>query len=200
MSFWYIDTSTSERKTVTCSTLDFISILVPHIPPKGMQMVHYAGLYARNLKHKIAPFLLAALEALSLQFPLFDIQALILTSQHLTWRERIKASFGYVLLNCPRCGRTLELVEIWEPKRGHIWIETLARNPSTAQGRSRCNKATTGSSPHPLPTTRLQLRYLLSSILIYMLQFPLQISSQGIYVLQQSGFRGFPDVYASMEI
>jgi hypothetical protein len=88
-----------------------------------MQMVRYAGLYARNLKHKIAPILLAALEALRLQFPLFDIQSLLVTVKHLSWRERIKASFGYDPLTCPRCGRTLELVEIWEPKRGHIWMK-----------------------------------------------------------------------------
>jgi hypothetical protein len=93
------------------------------MPPKGMQMVRYAGLYARNLKHKIAPILLAVLEALRLQFPLFDIQSLLVTAEHLSWRERIKASFGYDPLLCPRCGRTLELVEIWEPKRGHIWME-----------------------------------------------------------------------------
>ena len=123
MIFWYIDTSTHLRKTVTCSALDFISLLVPHTPPKGMQMVRYGGLYARNLKHKIAPILLAALEALRLQFPLFDIQSLLALAEHLSWRERIKASFGYDPLLCPRCGRTLERIEIWEPKRGHIWMK-----------------------------------------------------------------------------
>jgi hypothetical protein len=88
-----------------------------------MQMVHYAGLYARNLKHKIAPILLAALEVLRLQFPFFNIQSLHTTAELLSWRERIKASFGYDPLTCPRCGRTLELVEIWEPNRGHIWMK-----------------------------------------------------------------------------
>ena len=86
-------------------------------------MVRYAGLYARNIKHKIAPILLAVLEALRLLFPLFDIQSLLVTAKHLPWRERIKASFGYDPLLCPRGGRTLELVEIWEPKRGHIWMK-----------------------------------------------------------------------------
>ncbi len=37
VSYWYIDTYTGERQTATCSALDFISRLVPHIPPKGMQ-------------------------------------------------------------------------------------------------------------------------------------------------------------------
>jgi hypothetical protein len=60
-----------------------------------MQMVRYAGLYARNIKHKIAPILLAALEVLRLQFPLSDIQSLLVTAEHLSWDARIKASFGY---------------------------------------------------------------------------------------------------------
>jgi len=38
------------------------------------------------------------------------------------WRERIKQSFGYDPLECPRCGCIMQLAEIWEPKRGHIWI------------------------------------------------------------------------------
>ena len=41
----------------------------------------------------------AALDALCLQIPLFDP------------------------LECPRCGRIMQLAEIWEPKRGHIWIK-----------------------------------------------------------------------------
>jgi len=39
------------------------------------------------------------------------------------WRERIKASFGYDPLECPHCGCIMQLAEIWEPKRGHIWMK-----------------------------------------------------------------------------
>ncbi len=122
VTYWYTDTQTKQRVTVTCSALDFISRLAPHIPPKGMQMVRYAGLYARNVKRKVAPIVHAALEALRLQFPLFDLEPLVLTFQHLNWRERIKASFGYDPLECPRCGCIMQLAEIWDPKHGHIWM------------------------------------------------------------------------------
>ena len=122
-TYWYIDTDTRQRVTITCSALDFISRLVPHIPPKGLQVVRYAGLYARCVKRKLAEIARPALEALRLQVPLFDLAALPITFQHLKWRERIKKSFGYDPLECPRCGRTLELAEIWEPKRGHIWMK-----------------------------------------------------------------------------
>jgi hypothetical protein len=43
VTYWYIDSNTKQRVTITCSALDFISRLVPHIPPKGMQIVRYAG-------------------------------------------------------------------------------------------------------------------------------------------------------------
>jgi len=108
VTYFYTDTYTGERITVTCSALDFISRLIPHIPPKGIQIVRYAGLYARNVKRKLADIARSALEALRLQTPLFDLASLPTTIQHLKWRERIKKSFGYDPLQCPRCGRTLE--------------------------------------------------------------------------------------------
>ena len=87
-----------------------------------MQIVRYAGLYARNIKRKFAEIARIALEALRLQAPLFDLASLPTTLQHLKWRERIKQSFGYDPLECPRCGCIMQLAEIWEPKRGHIWM------------------------------------------------------------------------------
>ena len=127
VTYWYKDTYTGQRVTLTCSALDFISRLIPNIPPARLQIVPpckhgaCAGLYARNVKHKIADVVHAALEAIRLQTPLFDLEPLIQTFQRLNWRERIKASFGYDPLECPRGGCIMQLAEIWEPKRGHIW-------------------------------------------------------------------------------
>jgi hypothetical protein len=123
VTYWYIDSNTKQRVTMTCSALDFISRLVPHIPPKGMQIVRYAGLYARNIKRKLADIARVALEAVRLQAPLFDLEPMVQSFQHLNWRERIKASFGYDPLECPHCGCIMQLAEIWEPKRGHIWMK-----------------------------------------------------------------------------
>jgi Putative transposase len=123
VTYWYTDTLTGEKQTVNCSALDFISRLVPHIPPKGMQLVRHAGLYARNVKRKCADLAHTALEALRTQFPLLALEPLTKFLKSPKWRERIKQSFGYEPLACPRCGRTLELTEIWEPRRGHIWIK-----------------------------------------------------------------------------
>jgi len=45
--------------------------MVPHIPPKGLQMVRYAGLYARCVKRRWLEIANVALEAIRTQFPLF---------------------------------------------------------------------------------------------------------------------------------
>ncbi len=123
VTYWYTDTRTGQKQTVTCSALDFISRLVPHIPPPGMQLVRYLGLYARNVKRKYAELAQSALEALRAQLPLLVLEPLVKFFKAPKWRERIKASFGYDPLACPRCGRILELAEIREPQRGHIWMK-----------------------------------------------------------------------------
>ena len=110
--------------------------MVKHIPPKGMQLMRHAGLYARNTKAKLvlsvaevwAQKVKAALEAIRCQLPLFD---------PLPWRQRFKASFGQDPLQCPNCQTVMELVEIWEPERRYIWmkrwLETHRRRKAAGQ-------------------------------------------------------------------
>ena len=86
-------------------------------------MVHYAGLYARCIKRRIALIANAALEAIRTQIPLFDLDPLLRLVVPLKWRDRIKNSFGYDPLSCPNFGRIMELAEIWVPKRGFVWMK-----------------------------------------------------------------------------
>jgi hypothetical protein len=121
--FWFKETMTGQRRDVTLSPLQFISLMVKHIPPKGMQLLRHAGLYARNTKAKWFPKVQQALDALRLQFPLFDLLPLAKSADPIPWRERIKASFGQDPLECPHCQTIMELVEIWEPERRYIWMK-----------------------------------------------------------------------------
>jgi hypothetical protein len=121
--FWYKETTTGLRRDVALSALDFISLIVKHIPPKGMQLMRHAGLYARNTKAKWAEKVRLALDAIRRQFPLFDLIPFAKSFDPLTWRQRFKASFGHDPLQCPRCQTTMVLVEIWEPQRRYIWMK-----------------------------------------------------------------------------
>ncbi len=73
VTYWYIDTATKVKQTVTCSALDLISRLIPHTRsvPKRMQLVRYAGLYGHSIKRQCAELGHTALEALQTQLPLF---------------------------------------------------------------------------------------------------------------------------------
>lgn len=88
-----------------------------------MHLVRYAGLYARNVIRRCAELAQADLEAIRAQLLLFPLEPLRTIAQTLTWCPRIQASFGYDPLQCSRCGHTLVLIEIWEPRRGHIWMK-----------------------------------------------------------------------------
>jgi hypothetical protein len=123
VTFWYKDTQTDEKIVVRCSAMDFISYMVPHIPPKGLQLVRYSGLYVRCIKRRLAEIAHKALDVIQTQIPLLVLEPLAKFVPPLKWRERIKASFGYDPLECPNCGRIMQLAEIWEPKRGFVWMQ-----------------------------------------------------------------------------
>lgn len=121
--FWYKETATGLRRDVTLSALDFISLIEKHIPPKSMQLMRHAGLYARNTKAKWAQKVRMALDTIRCQFPFFDLNPLAKAFDPLTWRQRFIASFGRDPLECPNCQTIMELVEIWEPERRYIWMK-----------------------------------------------------------------------------
>jgi hypothetical protein len=135
--FWYKETATGLRRDVTLSALDFISLIVKHIPPKGMQLMRHAGLYARKTKAKWAEKVRSALDAIRCQFPLFDLTPFAKSFDPLTWRQRFQTSFGRDPLACPNCQTIMELVEIWEPERRYVWmkrwLETHRRRKMAAQ-------------------------------------------------------------------
>lgn len=135
--FWFKETMTGQRRDVTLSPLEFISLMVKHISPKGMQLLRHAGLYARNVKAKWFPKVQQALAAVRLQFPLFDLLPFAKSADPIPWRQRIKNSFGHDPLECPHCQTIMELVEIWEPERRYIWmkrwLETHRRRKEAAE-------------------------------------------------------------------
>jgi hypothetical protein len=156
--FWYKQTATGLRRDMTLSALDFISLIVKHIPPKGMQLMRHAGLYARNTKAKWAEKVRSALNTLRSQLPLFDLTPFVKSFDPLTWRQRFKASFAQDPLQCPNCQTIMELVEIWEPERRYVWmkrwLETYRRRKAAGEALARL------IAPRPRKYTQLDLGFL----------------------------------------
>ena len=84
----------------TLSALDFIRLLIQHIPEKNFKMTRYYGLYARHRKKD---------KSLYRAVPRSKHQIMLSFTK---WRNNILLSFGYAPLNCPQCNHKMELMEV----------------------------------------------------------------------------------------
>ena len=85
----------------TLPALDFMRLLIQHIPEKNFKMTRYYGLYARHREKD--KFLYKAIPKSKHQ---------ILRS-FTKWRSQILLSFGYDPLNCPKCKHEMLLAELY---------------------------------------------------------------------------------------
>jgi hypothetical protein len=94
--FWYKDTKTKKKITVTMDKFEFIQLLLSHVPDKNFKVVRYFGIYSRRgYKHRQTEFS-------------DEESELIIRS----WRDEIKRVFQYDPLLCPNCNTEMELIEI----------------------------------------------------------------------------------------
>lgn len=94
VTFWYKDSETKQRRTVSMEKFEFIRLLLSHIPEKNFKIVRYVGIYSRRgYKHRQTEFL----------------EGEILFIKR-SWREEIKKVFKYDPLKCPYCETEMELI------------------------------------------------------------------------------------------
>ena len=85
----------------TLPAIDFVKLLIQHIPEKNFKMTRYYGLYSRHREKDKALW-----------------KAISKSKHHLMksftrWREDILLSFGYDPLLCPKCGTEMLFVELY---------------------------------------------------------------------------------------
>ena len=96
VTFWYKDSETKQRKTVTMDKFEFIRLLLSHIPEKNFKIVRYVGVYSRRgYKHRQTEF--------------HEGEMIFIKR---SWREEIKKTFDYDPLICPNCKNEMELIGI----------------------------------------------------------------------------------------
>lgn len=105
--------------------MDFISLLIQHIPDKHFKMTRYYGLYSRHRdKDK------------SLHRAISRQKQPILIS-FLKWRNNISASFGYDPLCCPNCKNTMTVTDMYYSHK-RVSLEELY---DKAMAKARCRSA-----------------------------------------------------------
>ena len=96
VTFWYKDSGTKQRKTVTLERFEFIRLLLSHIPEKNFKIVRYVGTYSRRgYRHRQTEF---------------HEGEIVLIKK--SWREEIKKTFNLDPLLCPDCNIEMELIDI----------------------------------------------------------------------------------------
>lgn len=95
-----------DNKTVTecIPALEFIQKLIIHIPEKHFKMLRYYGIYAKH--HKQRKKLRLCISKEQKHF----------LSRNMNWRTSILSSFGYDPLQCPKCGTSMLVLEVYYKK------------------------------------------------------------------------------------
>ena len=127
VKFWYEDHKTGEVMERELRVLDFIGKIIMHIPKKNFKMVRRYGLYRRDL-NKISK------KSVELQLYYKGKSKVNTETGKKTWKQRIIDSFGKNPIKCPKCGKEMELWEIWNEKSGTIYhifyeLKTLKEEP-----------------------------------------------------------------------
>ncbi|MDW7725906.1 MAG: transposase [Candidatus Methanoperedens sp.] len=50
VTFWYRDSETRQKITVTMDKFEFVGLLLSHIPGKNFKMVRHIGIYSRRIQ------------------------------------------------------------------------------------------------------------------------------------------------------
>lgn len=102
----------------TLPALDFIRLLIQHIPEKNFKMTRYYGLYARHREKDKS--LYKAVHKSKHQF----------LRNFTMWRTNILLSFGYDPLICPKCRHEMSLVDLYY-NRQRVSLEELYKKAMT---------------------------------------------------------------------
>ena len=105
----YKNKKTNETKLITLSIMDFIGLLVRHIPEKNFHVIRYYGMYANARKNKIFKIISAQI------IRLFGLANLIFEynlNRAKTWRQAMINQTGTDPLKCKKCNIEMNLVQI----------------------------------------------------------------------------------------
>jgi hypothetical protein len=99
----------------TIPVLDFIKLLIQHIPERNFKMTRYYGLYARHreLDKSLTKAVPKSKHKIILDFN--------------KWRNLILLSFGYDPLKCQKCNHTMEFLELYYNHKRVSLVELYER-------------------------------------------------------------------------
>jgi hypothetical protein len=99
--FYYISHKTKKKEYVLMDTEQFMLSILQHVPEKHFKMIRYYGAYSRNQKKKYKKYHKSSI------------------------RQKKLSDFGKKDVKCPKCGKVMEFVEYFPPKKPPPYEVTL---------------------------------------------------------------------------
>ncbi len=116
--YCYQSHSSGKKETEKISPIDFLGRMMQQLLPKGFQRIRYYGLQSNQHRSRLRAKVCAALGMLEL------IQERVLAPvriARLTYKSLVEIWWKYDPLRCRKCGELMELVRIWNPKKGFVF-------------------------------------------------------------------------------
>lgn len=108
VTIYYQRHEDGKRVEEEMDALEFIRKVIIHIAEKQFKMVRYYGIYASHTEKRI--FLVK----------MVNEKILELRKKYKKWRDRIMMSFGHDPLMCLKCGKKMDITDIYYPKYGSV--------------------------------------------------------------------------------
>ena len=109
VKFEYKDKVTKEHKILSLSPLDFIGLLIRHIPEKNFHMIRYHGMYANARKNKIFQIISKQIIAL---FGIANLLFEFALNKAKTWRQRMIEQTKIDPLRCQKCDIDMQIIQM----------------------------------------------------------------------------------------
>ncbi len=107
VTYKYLDHYTKSYSTSTLPVLDFIALLIIHIPHKNFRNIRYYGFLANRVSTKLLPIV----------YKLLDMKNIISKKVSTSWRNMLKNTFSLDPLICPVCNNIMRLAYIRLPQK-----------------------------------------------------------------------------------
>jgi hypothetical protein len=99
VTFEFLDHYTDTHQLKTVPALEFIALLIAHIPDTNFRNIRYYGFLSNRLSGTLLPIV----------HSLISMKAFFISKVYEPWRDKIKSTFNYDPLVCPLCKSIMKL-------------------------------------------------------------------------------------------
>jgi hypothetical protein len=116
--YCYKSHSSGKQETEKISSIDFIGRMMQQLLPKGFQKIRYYGLQSNQYRSRLRAKVCVALGKLEL---IQERAVAPVRIARMSYQSLVEIWWRYDPFRCTKCGELMELVRIWNPRKGLVF-------------------------------------------------------------------------------